>query len=117
MVRYEPAFLRVRTFARLPNVQDLKNAGAAVVGAPFGTGKTFCVGARFGPEGIRSVSHQTSLRPALHISVTRVAETGQPCPEERQLLTSHPWPAGAPRVAYLAARLDRRGAHGPDPGP
>jgi arginase family enzyme len=59
MVRYEPAFLRVRTFARLPNVQDLKNAGAAVVGAPFGTGKTFCVGIRFGPEGIRSVSHQT----------------------------------------------------------
>jgi agmatinase len=60
MVRYEPrelfrepAVLRVRTFARLPNVQDLKNAGAAVVGAPF------CVGARFGPEGIRSVSHQT----------------------------------------------------------
>ena len=51
MVRYEPrelfrepAVLRVRTFARLPNVQDLKNAGAAVVGAPFGTGKTFCVG-------------------------------------------------------------------------
>ena len=66
MVRYEPrelfrepAFLRVRTFARLPNVQDLKNAGAAVVGAPFGTGTTFCVGTRFGPEGIRSVSHQT----------------------------------------------------------
>lgn len=54
----EPAFLRVRTFARLPNVQDLKNADAAVVGAPFGTGTT-CVGARFGPEGIRSVSHQT----------------------------------------------------------
>jgi arginase family enzyme len=48
----------VRTFARLPNVQDLKNADAAVVGAPFGTGTT-CVGARFGPEGIRSVSHQT----------------------------------------------------------
>ena len=53
------AFLRVRTFARLPNVQDLKNAGAAVVGTPFGTGKTFCVGARFGPEGLRNVSHQT----------------------------------------------------------
>ena len=49
----------MRTFARLPNVQDLKNAGAAVVGAPFGTGKTFCVGARFGPEGLRNVSHQT----------------------------------------------------------
>jgi agmatinase len=42
-------------------VQDLENADAAVVGAPFDTGTTFRVGARFGPEGIRSVSHL--LRP------------------------------------------------------
>ena len=49
----------MRTFARLPNVRVLKDADAAVVGAPFGTGKTFCVGARFGPEGLRNVSHQT----------------------------------------------------------
>ena len=55
----EPAFLRVRTFARLPNVQYLKNADATVIGAPFDTDTTFCVGARFGPEGLRSVSHQT----------------------------------------------------------
>src|ERR687885_1902759 len=68
MVRYEPAnslespcFSGVHTFARLPNVQDLENADAAVVGAPFDTGTTFRVGARFGPEGIRSVSHL--LRP------------------------------------------------------
>ena len=61
MVRYEPAnsfesprFSGVHTFARLPNVQYLKNADA-----PFDTDTTFCVGARFGPEGIRSVSHQT----------------------------------------------------------
>ena len=46
---------------RLPNVQDLENADAAIVGAPFDTGVTFRVGARFGPEGIRSVSHL--LRP------------------------------------------------------
>jgi agmatinase len=42
---------------RLPNVQDLENADVAIVGAPFDTGATFRAGARFGPEGIRSVSH------------------------------------------------------------
>jgi agmatinase len=46
---------------RLPNVQDLENADVAIVGAPFDTGATFRAGARFGPEGIRSVSHL--LRP------------------------------------------------------
>ena len=68
MVRYEPAnslesprFSGVHTFARLPNVQDLENADGAVVGATFATGTTFRVGARLGPEGIRSVSHL--LRP------------------------------------------------------
>ncbi len=64
MTRYEPAdsfvtprFSGVRTFMRLPNTQDLKNSDVAVVGAPFDTGATFRAGARFGPEGIRSVSH------------------------------------------------------------
>jgi agmatinase len=64
MTRYEPAdsfetprFSGVRTFMRLPNVQDLENADVAIVGAPFDTGGTFRIGARFGPESIRSVSH------------------------------------------------------------
>jgi agmatinase len=64
LTRYEPAdsfetprFSGVRTFMRLPNVQDLENADAAIVGAPFDTGGTFRVGARFGPESIRSISH------------------------------------------------------------
>ena len=68
MTRYEPAdsfvtprFSGVRTFMRLPNVQDLENADAAIVGAPFDTGASFRAGARFGPESIRSVSHL--LRP------------------------------------------------------
>jgi agmatinase len=68
MTRYEPAnsfetprFSGVRTFMRLPNSQDLENSDAAIVGAPFDTATTFRVGARFGPEGIRSVSHL--LRP------------------------------------------------------
>jgi agmatinase len=64
LTRYEPAnsfetprFSGVRTFMRLPNVQDLKNSDAAIVGAPFDTGATFRAGARFGPEAIRSASH------------------------------------------------------------
>jgi agmatinase len=68
LTRYEPAnsfetprFSGVRTFMRLPNNQDLKNADAAIIGAPFDTGASFRAGARFGPEGIRSVSHL--LRP------------------------------------------------------
>jgi len=68
VTHYEPAnsfetprFSGVRTFMRLPNTQDLENADAAVVGAPFDTGASFRAGARFGPEGIRSVSHL--LRP------------------------------------------------------
>ncbi len=68
MTRYKPAdsfetprFSGVRTFMRLPNVQDLEKADVAIVGAPFDTGSSFRVGARFGPEGIRSASHL--LRP------------------------------------------------------
>lgn len=68
MVSYEPAnsfetprFSGVRTFMRLPNMQDLQNSDVAIVGAPFDTGASFRVGARFGPEGIRSASHL--LRP------------------------------------------------------
>ena len=68
LTRYEPAnsfetprFSGVRTFMRLPNVWDLANADAVIVGAPFDTGASFRAGARFGPEGIRSASHL--LRP------------------------------------------------------
>jgi agmatinase len=68
MTRYEPAnsfatprFSGVRTFMRLPNVQDLQYSDVAIVGAPFDTGASFRAGARFGPESIRSASHL--LRP------------------------------------------------------
>lgn len=56
-----PRFSGVRTFMRLPHNQDLDNADAAIVGAPFDTGATFRAGARFGPSGIRAASHL--LRP------------------------------------------------------
>ena len=68
MTRYKPAdsletprFSGVRTFMRLPNVKDLENSDATIIGVPFDTGSSFRVGARFGPEGIRSASHL--LRP------------------------------------------------------
>jgi agmatinase len=66
--RYQPAdslasprFTGVRTFARLPHVQTMEDVDVAVVGLPFDTGATFKVGARFGPESVRSASHM--LRP------------------------------------------------------
>ena len=56
-----PRFSGIRTFMRLPYVQDLEGVDFAIAGAPFDTGATFRVGARFGPEGIRAGS--VLLRP------------------------------------------------------
>lgn len=56
-----PRFSGIRTFMRLPYVQDLEDVDFAVIGVPFDTGSTYRVGARFGPEGIRSAS--ALLRP------------------------------------------------------
>jgi len=56
-----PRFSGIRTFMRLPHITDLDDVDFAVIGAPFDTGATYRVGARFGPEGIRSAS--VLLRP------------------------------------------------------
>jgi len=56
-----PRYTGVRTFARCPHVRDLEDVDVAVVGIPFDTGTSFRVGARFGPEAVRSGS--TLLRP------------------------------------------------------
>jgi len=56
-----PRFSGIRTFMRLPLVQDLEGVDFAIIGAPFDTGATYRAGARFGPEGIRSAS--VLLRP------------------------------------------------------
>jgi agmatinase len=77
LTRYKPAdsfetprFSGVRTFMRLPNTRDLPNADAAIVGAPFDTGATFRAGARFGPVGVRSVSHfLRRYNPSLDVAV------------------------------------------------
>lgn len=51
-----PRFTGPRTFARLPNLQDLTGVSCAVFGMPWDGGTSFRSGARFGPEGIRSAS-------------------------------------------------------------
>jgi agmatinase len=66
-----PRFSGVRTYARLPHVVELdRDVDVAVIGIPFDTGGTYRVGARFGPEHIRSAS--ALMRPyhqAGHVAV------------------------------------------------
>jgi agmatinase len=55
--KLSPRFTGIRTYARLPYVtEELDGVDAAIVGIPFDTGGTYRVGARFGPESIRSAS-------------------------------------------------------------
>ncbi len=54
--RESPRFAGIKTFMRLPHVTETEGVDVAVVGVPFDTGASYRVGARFGPEAIRSVS-------------------------------------------------------------
>ena len=54
--RESPRFAGIKTFMRLPHVTTTEGVDVAVVGVPFDTGASYRVGARFGPEAIRSVS-------------------------------------------------------------
>lgn len=56
-----PRFTGVRTFMRLPLVDDLDGVDVAVIGIPTDDAVSFRSGARFGPEAIRSAS--VLLRP------------------------------------------------------
>ena len=51
-----PRFVGLRTFARLPRVEDVEGADAAILGAPIDLGSTFRSGSRFGPGAIREAS-------------------------------------------------------------
>jgi agmatinase len=51
-----PRFAGVRTFARLPTLEQVGHADIAVLGAPFDSAATFRAGARFGPAAIREAS-------------------------------------------------------------
>jgi agmatinase len=51
-----PRFAGVRTFGRLPLLEDVGRASIAVLGAPFDGGVSFRPGPRFGPAAIRDAS-------------------------------------------------------------
>jgi agmatinase len=69
-----PRFEGIRTFMRLPFVQDFQDVDAAIVGVPFDTGGTYRVGARFGPSGIRQES--MLLRPYNPVLKVNIFENG-----------------------------------------
>jgi agmatinase len=56
-----PRFAGPATFARLPRIDQVDRADAAVLGVPFDSGVTYRPGARFGPSHIRESSRL--LRP------------------------------------------------------
>jgi agmatinase len=53
-----PRFAGIRTFARLPTVEEvgLDRVDVAILGVPFDAGASFRVGARFGPAAVRDAS-------------------------------------------------------------
>ncbi|MCS7050244.1 MAG: agmatinase [Thermomicrobium sp.] len=68
-----PRFAGIRTFARLPHVRDLEEVDVAVVGAPFDTGVTYRVGARFGPAAVREMSAMLrTYHPSLDVDIYEV---------------------------------------------
>ena len=51
-----PRFAGPSTFARLPELRDVKECDVAIVGIPFDAGTSYRPGARFGPQSIRQAS-------------------------------------------------------------
>ena len=88
-----PRFAGVRTFARLPTLEQAGRADVAILGAPFDGGTTFRAGARYGPAGIREAS--LLMRPyndALDLSVFRecqVVDAGDAGPNPVDILDAH----------------------------
>ena len=54
--RQRPRFVGPDTFARLPRLEDVEDAGVAILGVPFDSGVSYRPGARFGPQAIRAGS-------------------------------------------------------------
>jgi agmatinase len=51
-----PRFAGLRTFARVPTLEQVGRAEVAILGAPFDGGTTFRAGSRYGPGAIREAS-------------------------------------------------------------
>lgn len=88
-----PRFAGIRTFARLPTIEQVERAEVAVLGAPFDGGTTFRAGARYGPGAIREAS--LLLRPyndALDVSPfaeRQVVDAGDASPNPVDIIEAH----------------------------
>ena len=51
-----PRFAGLSTFARLPELRDVRRCDVAILGVPFDAGTSYRPGARFGPQAIRQAS-------------------------------------------------------------
>ncbi|HEY6480581.1 MAG TPA: agmatinase [Streptosporangiaceae bacterium] len=75
-----PRYGGAATFARLPRLDEVNRADAAVLGVPFDTGVSYRPGARFGPSHIRESSRLLRpYNPALQASpfaTQQVADAG-----------------------------------------
>ncbi len=61
-----PRYAGPSTFARLPEIRDVKHCDIAILGIPFDSGTSYRPGARFGPQSIRQASRhlRTNFHPA-----------------------------------------------------
>jgi agmatinase len=103
-----PRFAGLRTFARVPTLEQAGRADVAVLGAPFDGGTTFRAGSRYGPGGIREAS--LLLRPyndALDVSPfaeRQIVDAGDAPASPVDIIAAHHAIEGA------AAALHRSGA-------
>jgi agmatinase len=103
-----PRFAGLRTFARLPTLEQVGRADVAILGAPFDGATTFRAGARYGPAGIREAS--LLLRPyneALDLSPfaeRQVVDAGDAGPSPVDVIQAHK------TIEDHAASLYRQGA-------
>jgi agmatinase len=103
-----PRFAGLRTFARLPTLEQAGRADIAVLGVPFDGATTFRAGARFGPAAIREAS--LLLRPyneVLDIEVfdaLQVVDAGDAAATPLDVIAAHR------AIEAAAAELHRAGA-------
>jgi len=88
-----PRYSGLRTFARLPTLEQAGRADVAILGTPFDGGSTFRSGARLGPAAIREAS--LLLRPyneALDVSAfteRQVVDAGDAAPNPVDIIQAH----------------------------
>jgi len=104
-LRY-PRYAGIRTFARLPTLEQAGRADVAILGAPYDGATSFRPGARFGPSAIREASvllrpYNEPLRMA-PFAEAQVADAGDAGPD--------PIDVGAAHAAIQAAAGDLHAA-------